>query len=514
MRSIEVRFAMLRRALSLIAFCSLTCVGVAAAQPTPTPGGDCCSIHAGPSCDIADCAACVCETIGDVVCCAPGSELGWDRVCVGHAESDDCEAVCSCGVPPSPTPTPGGDCCVPHDGGSCDDSVCVACVCGVDEACCSGPWDATCVSIARTVGDCAAECTTCTPLPTPIPEGTPTPGPCCESRDLNPGCDDATCEACVCGIDDVCCTDTWDQNCVGIADAECALACICGTDGDCCSPHGGVGCNERRCQDCVVGSDSACGDSDFGWDGSCVVTASAECAIECPCGDCCAPQDVPGCGDKFCQDCVCNAEVACCDPLLAWDAGCEEIARSECAIACPCGDCCAPQPSESGIVGCGEKLCQDCVCALDSNCCDVEWDGICASRATGECDLRCSCEPLNDCCFGREEPGCEIPTCEACVCDIDEFCCSEFWDPGCAEDLAVSAECAAVCQCLGPGGPCVGDCNQNGVVAINELIIGVRISLGEASLALCPAFDADGDGQVRINELIRGVNAALSGCPI
>jgi len=51
-------------------------------------------------------------------------------------------------------------------------------------------------------------------------------------------------------------------------------------------------------------------------------------------------------------------------------------------------------------------------------------------------------------------------------------------------------------------------------VAINELIIGVRISLGDAQLASCPAFDSDGDGQVRIQELIRAVNAALLGCPV
>jgi hypothetical protein len=51
-------------------------------------------------------------------------------------------------------------------------------------------------------------------------------------------------------------------------------------------------------------------------------------------------------------------------------------------------------------------------------------------------------------------------------------------------------------------------------VAINELITGVRISLGDSSLAACPAFDENGDGEVRIPELIRAVNAALSGCPV
>jgi len=49
-------------------------------------------------------------------------------------------------------------------------------------------------------------------------------------------------------------------------------------------------------------------------------------------------------------------------------------------------------------------------------------------------------------------------------------------------------------------------------VAINELIIGVNIALGNQSLASCPAFDRSGNGQVEINELISAVNDALNGC--
>jgi hypothetical protein len=100
------------------------------------------------------------------------------------------------------------------------------------------------------------------------------------------------------------------------------------------------------------------------------------------------------------------------------------------------------------------------------------------------------------------------------VCDIDDFCCNEFWDAGCAEDLTVVDECFAVCQCFEGGGPCVGDCNQDGSVAINELITGVRINLGDAALSACPAFDGNDDGSVSIAELIQAVNAALNGCPL
>lgn len=60
--------------------------------------------------------------------------------------------------------------------------------------------------------------------------------------------------------------------------------------------------------------------------------------------------------------------------------------------------------------------------------------------------------------------------------------------------------------------PCVGDCDGNGVVAVNELITGVNINLGNREIDACPAFDSNDDGQVAINELIQGVNANLQGC--
>jgi len=60
---------------------------------------------------------------------------------------------------------------------------------------------------------------------------------------------------------------------------------------------------------------------------------------------------------------------------------------------------------------------------------------------------------------------------------------------------------------------CTGDCNDDGSVAINELIVGVNIALGSAAVSGCPSFDVNSDGSVAINELIAAVNAALNGCP-
>jgi hypothetical protein len=59
---------------------------------------------------------------------------------------------------------------------------------------------------------------------------------------------------------------------------------------------------------------------------------------------------------------------------------------------------------------------------------------------------------------------------------------------------------------------CVGDCNENDVVTVNELIVGVTITLETKPLDACLPFDANDDGLVTVNELVQGVNNALEGC--
>jgi len=59
---------------------------------------------------------------------------------------------------------------------------------------------------------------------------------------------------------------------------------------------------------------------------------------------------------------------------------------------------------------------------------------------------------------------------------------------------------------------CVGDCNADGTVTVNELIVGVNLFLGEVPLGACPAFDVNRDGVVLVNEVVAGVNSALGPC--
>src|SRR5262249_40249445 len=62
------------------------------------------------------------------------------------------------------------------------------------------------------------------------------------------------------------------------------------------------------------------------------------------------------------------------------------------------------------------------------------------------------------------------------------------------------------------GGTCAGDCDGNGMVTINELVLLVNIALGSEPVSACPAGDIDHNGVIAINEIITAVNNALGMC--
>lgn len=59
---------------------------------------------------------------------------------------------------------------------------------------------------------------------------------------------------------------------------------------------------------------------------------------------------------------------------------------------------------------------------------------------------------------------------------------------------------------------CVGDCDGNKQVTVEELVRGVNIALGSQAVGVCPSFDRNENAEVTIDELIAGVNSALQGC--
>lgn len=92
----------------------------------------------------------------------------------------------------------------------------------------------------------------------------------------------------------------------------------------------------------------------------------------------------------------------------------------------------------------------------------------------------------------------------------------EIFGIGSIRGLGATALAAAL-VCILSGGTaraqtCVGDCNGDNRVTINELVRGVTIALNQQPVSSCPAFDVNENQVVAINELIAGVNAALRGC--
>lgn len=63
--------------------------------------------------------------------------------------------------------------------------------------------------------------------------------------------------------------------------------------------------------------------------------------------------------------------------------------------------------------------------------------------------------------------------------------------------------------------PCVGDCNNDQSVTVDELLRMVNIAFGNAGVDTCGAGDANHDGEITVDEILEiltAVNNALTGC--
>lgn len=60
---------------------------------------------------------------------------------------------------------------------------------------------------------------------------------------------------------------------------------------------------------------------------------------------------------------------------------------------------------------------------------------------------------------------------------------------------------------------CPGDCNGDGAVTVDELLIMVNVALDNAAVSACEAGDLNQDGHITIDEILAAVNAALDSCP-
>ncbi|NOT02286.1 MAG: hypothetical protein HOP29_16895 [Phycisphaerales bacterium] len=208
----------------------------------------------------------------------------------------------------------------------------------------------------------------------------------------------------------------------------------------------------------AVGSSSALAQTGACCDGTggCAVTTSGACTgsggrfftgMGCdpyPCtldyGNCCTPHETPGCINLHpgcfspegvldvacatqCQNIVCALDAKCCGVEIAWDRVCTNMAADNCLT--PVGDdclctnpvpepvgtapkadpCCFSLPIVSALTPCdvpgrgcvvfgGSPACQALVCALDSFCCTNDYDATCALEARELCAV---CAPAGDC---------------------------------------------------------------------------------------------------------------------
>ena len=385
--------------------------------------GDPFLVHPESGCADEFCCTAVCEV--EPICC----QLGWDANCVYIAQGI-CYSVAGC---------PGsGKCGVPHTSPGCDDPTCCNIVCRLDPVCCTARWDVNCVASAAQH---------CVPRPS-------WPCPCfgdCFETHANAGCNDETCCAGVCSIDETCCTVAWDASCTALARVYCCSTPGCGDScaGSCIEEHVKPNCNDAVCCTAVCRYDPFCCSGE--WDVGCVRDAIETCEGGCGLvisGSCFAPHGFAGCADATCCTLVCNdpAFLYCC--FADWDQLCADKALVICAASAPdCGDigggsCCEVHARPS----CNDASCCNAVCAVDDYCCTVEWDQACVDisrtqTTCNQCDLDCGDECAGPCCEPKDTPACSDAICCAAVCLIDPICCSIAWDQFCAAEAKISSAC-------------------------------------------------------------------------
>jgi hypothetical protein len=59
---------------------------------------------------------------------------------------------------------------------------------------------------------------------------------------------------------------------------------------------------------------------------------------------------------------------------------------------------------------------------------------------------------------------------------------------------------------------CVGDCNGDQFVTVDEIVTGVNVALGTVGVSECLTFDSNMDGLVTVDEIVSALRGALEGC--
>lgn len=201
---------------------------------------------------------------------------------------------------------------------------------------------------------------------------------------------------------------------------------------DCCAPHPAIGCTDAKVEACVCELDRFCCEEE--WDAECVAKVDAfgcgECDPNFDAGDCCTPNGTPGCDDPVQTECLCALDEFCC--ATEWDHVCVDLlSESGCGDCSATEQCCQAQPGP----GCGSPGVEECVCASRPECCEQGWDAACAEAVELlECGF-CPYADTESCCEPHYGGGCETRAVEECVCAKDQYCCEVQWDETCVDEI-------------------------------------------------------------------------------
>ena len=91
----------------------------------------------------------------------------------------------------------------------------------------------------------------------------------------------------------------------------------------------------------------------------------------------------------------------------------------------------------------------------------------------------------------------------------DQTCQGNCSDPGDTSKVSFTDGKITVTQGTGT---CIGDCNGDGHVSTDELVLGVNIALGMSPMSLCQPIDQNSNGSATVDEVVNSVDNALKGC--
>ncbi len=275
--------------------------------------------------------------------------------------------------------------------------------------------------------------------------------------------------------------------------------------------------------------------------------------MDCPDGACVIAQGVCDDGNGFPCDCAgstCSSDSLTCVGGAFADRPCDP--SSACA---PGTECLGTQRICVGLGDAGSNLLSaGFSCLVDQQCASMQCRSTGLVCGVGSSYTGFSCGEDSDCCItGSDCPpgicGTVLPTATptsttptptiptptpmtygSCTdipcggtCLIGPVCTPGTRCPKFASYSGICEMVSGTCTCVAAAPPpCFGDCNGDGRVTVDELLLGVNIALGSTPLTACPAFDCNSNcsagppppfSSVSIECLVLGANHALHGCP-